>query len=75
MSTREVVATYTVDDLVMELVVKLPNNYPLAPMSVEIGKRSAAGSNQWRTWLMQITIFLTHQVGNSNTIGCFGVLL
>ncbi|KAJ1523436.1 hypothetical protein ONE63_001297 [Megalurothrips usitatus] len=62
-NVREVVATYTVDDLVMELVVRLPTNHPLSPMIVEIGKRNAAAAVQWRQWLMQLTMFLTHQNG------------
>ncbi|XP_026292154.1 E3 ubiquitin-protein ligase listerin [Frankliniella occidentalis] len=62
-NVREVVATYTVDDLVMELVVRLPTNHPLSPMIVEVGKRNAAAAVQWRRWLMQLTMFLTHQNG------------
>jgi len=61
-NVREVVATYTVDDLTMELVVRLPTNHPLTPMVVEIGKRNAAAAVRWRQWLMQLTMFLTHQV-------------
>ncbi|XP_034232705.1 E3 ubiquitin-protein ligase listerin [Thrips palmi] len=62
-NVREVVATYTVDDLTMELVVRLPTNHPLTPMIVEIGKRNAAAAVRWRQWLMQLTMFLTHQNG------------
>lgn len=62
-NVREVVATYTVDDLTMELVVRLPTNHPLSPMIVEVGKRNAAAAAQWRQWLMQLTMFLTHQNG------------
>ncbi|KAK3915910.1 E3 ubiquitin-protein ligase listerin [Frankliniella fusca] len=62
-NVREVVATYTVDDLAMELVVRLPTNHPLSPMIVEVGKRNAAAAVQWRRWLMQLTMFLTHQNG------------
>ena len=63
-AVREVVAVYTVDDLAMELVVRLPTNHPLTPMIVEVGKRNAAAAVQWRQWLMQLTMFLTHQVNS-----------
>ena len=38
-SVREVVATYSIDEGSMELVVSLPNNYPLGGLNVDSGKR------------------------------------
>ena len=38
-SVREVVATYSIDEGSMELVVALPGNHPLGGLAVESGKR------------------------------------
>ena len=40
MQVREVVATYTIDEGSMELVVSLPANHPLGGLSVESGRLS-----------------------------------
>ena len=60
-SVREVVAVYKVDDSRMELSVHLPNSYPLGPVRVESGNQLVE-SAKWRNWIMQLTVFLTHQV-------------
>ena len=38
-TVREVVATYTIDEGSMELVVALPPNYPLGGLNVDSGKK------------------------------------
>ena len=38
-AVREVVATYSIDEGSMELVVSLPSNYPLGGLNVDSGKR------------------------------------
>ncbi|XP_074644451.1 E3 ubiquitin-protein ligase listerin-like [Tubulanus polymorphus] len=63
-AAREVVATYTVDDVSMELVVQLPVNYPLGVVTVESGKRVRVAKEQWRNWMLQMTTFLNHQNGS-----------
>jgi hypothetical protein len=60
-SVREVVAVYKVDEACMELSIQLPVNYPLGPVRVESGKQ-LVDSGHWRNWMMQLTVFLTHQV-------------
>jgi hypothetical protein len=49
-SVREVVATYTLDEGSMELVIKVPLNFPLGPVAVESGKKIGVTNSQWRTW-------------------------
>ena len=49
-SVREVVATYSLDEGSMELVIKVPNNFPLGPVVVESGKKIGVTTAQWRTW-------------------------
>jgi hypothetical protein len=49
-SVREVVATYSLDEGSMELVIKVPANFPLGSVSVETGKKIGVTTAQWRTW-------------------------
>ncbi len=55
---REVVAVYTMDEASMELVVQLPANFPLGPVTVDSGKRVGVTTAQWRNWMLQLTTFL-----------------
>ena len=64
--TREVVALYVVEEITMELVVTLPVNHPLGPISVECGRRVGVANTQWRNWMLQMVTFLSHQVGSSS---------
>ncbi len=64
LSTREVVSMYSMKDLNMELVIKLPVNYPLGIVQVSSIKRLGVSENQWRNWLLQLTTYLTHQNGS-----------
>ena len=64
--TREVVALYVVEEITMELVVTLPVNHPLGPISVECGRRVGVANTQWRNWMLQMVTFLSHQVGLSS---------
>ena len=61
-SASEVAAVYTVDEISLELVVKLAPNHPLGVVSVESGKKIGVTAAQWRSWMLQMTTFLTHQV-------------
>ena len=61
-TTREVVAMYVVEEITMELVVTLPVNHPLGPISVECGRRVGVANTQWRNWMLQMITFLSHQV-------------
>ena len=58
----EVVAVYTAEKISVELVVKIVNNHPLGPVSVECHKRVRLTTAQWRQWMLQLTMFLTQQV-------------
>ena len=62
-AAREVLAGYTVGDTTMELTVKLPPNLPLGQVTVSGDERRAGvQKSQWRTWILQLTVFLTYQV-------------
>lgn len=61
-AAREVIATYSVDDIFIELVIQLPQNYPLGSITVESGRRIGVAVQQWRNWMLQLSTYLTHQV-------------
>ena len=61
-AAREVIATYSVDDIFIELVIQLPQNYPLGSITVESGRRVGVAVQQWRNWMLQLSTYLTHQV-------------
>lgn len=62
-SAKEVYAIYTRDEFKMELTIKLPINYPLGPVQIDGGKRVGVTDLKWRSWLLQLTTFLSHQNG------------
>ncbi|KAM6985180.1 LOW QUALITY PROTEIN: E3 ubiquitin-protein ligase listerin [Aplochiton taeniatus] len=63
-AAREVVATYSVDDIYIELVIQLAPDHPLGALSVECGRRVGVAVQQWRNWMLQLSTFLTHQNGS-----------
>lgn len=63
LSSREVYAIYTRDEFKLELTIKLPINYPLGPVQIDGGKRVGVTDVKWRSWLLQLTLFLAHQNG------------
>ena len=60
--TWEVIATYAVEELSMDLVIQLATNHPLGVITVDSGKKVGVSQSQWRNWMLQLTTFLTHQV-------------
>ncbi|XP_005861784.1 PREDICTED: E3 ubiquitin-protein ligase listerin isoform X1 [Myotis brandtii] len=63
-ATREVMATYSIEDIVIELIIQLPSNYPLGSITVESGRRVGVAVQQWRNWMLQLSTYLTHQNGS-----------
>lgn len=63
-AAKEVLATYAIEEMTIELLIQLPSNHPLGPINVDGGKRVGVSGTQWRTWLLQLTTFLTHQVSS-----------
>lgn len=62
-STREVNATYSIDEARMELVIQLPLNYPLGAVKVSLGQQ-IGDKLQSRQLVRQLSIFLIHQNGS-----------
>ncbi|XP_051902759.1 E3 ubiquitin-protein ligase listerin isoform X2 [Hippocampus zosterae] len=62
-AAREVIATYSVDEIFIELVIQLPQSHPLGSVVVESGRRVGVSVQQWRNWMLQLSTYLTHQNG------------
>lgn len=67
----EVVAIYTLDTMVMELVVTLPNGYPLKNIDITCGKRLGVPEAQWRKWLLQMRTIISAQVCSMYIYVCY----
>lgn len=50
--SREVFAGYEVDDMVMQIAIRLPSNYPLEGVKVDGINRVAVSEKKWTSWLM-----------------------
>lgn len=64
LSSREIVSTYKMKELNMELIIQLPANYPLGVVDVSSVRRLGVSEQEWRNWLIQLTTYLTHQNGS-----------
>ncbi|KAK6457438.1 uncharacterized protein RJT20DRAFT_127670 [Scheffersomyces xylosifermentans] len=60
--TNEIRSVYVIDEQTMEMVVKIPHNYPLESVTVEGPLRLGVKDNQWKAWLLasQRVISLTN---------------
>lgn len=59
---NEVKCVFEIDEQTMEMVIKIPANFPLESVSVEGPKRIGLKENQWKAWLLsaQRVISLTN---------------
>lgn len=49
---KEIIASYEVDEQVIQIVIKLPGGYPLQQATVEGLNRVAIDEKKWRSWLL-----------------------
>lgn len=49
---KEIRLTYLIDDQKMEMVVRVPSNYPLDNVTVDGPLRLGVKENQWKAWLL-----------------------
>ncbi|XP_052088236.1 E3 ubiquitin-protein ligase listerin-like [Mytilus californianus] len=62
--TREVIATYSLEEVTIEMVIALPENYPLGTITVVSEKRVGVSAATWDKWLLQLNVFLQYQNGS-----------
>lgn len=60
-----VTAIYEVEDATLEMVIRIPSNFPLRQVEIESGGGSRVGvpENKWRGWLLSSTAVLIAQNG------------
>uniref|UniRef100_A0A915PRK9 E3 ubiquitin-protein ligase listerin n=1 Tax=Setaria digitata TaxID=48799 RepID=A0A915PRK9_9BILA len=62
-AARQIVAEYDLEDSVMTLTIEYPTDYPLSVPLIE-DERAIVSRETRRKWLLQLTMFLTHQNGS-----------
>ncbi|QFZ28744.1 putative E3 ubiquitin-protein ligase listerin [Clavispora lusitaniae] len=50
--SNEIKSVYVIDEQTMEMVVKIPDSFPLANITVEGPMRLGVKENQWKAWLL-----------------------
>ena len=63
-SAGEVTASYTVDDQVLELTLRMPNDWPLHQLDIRDTKMIGVSENRWRAWVLGVQQIVWQQVGN-----------
>ena len=71
--SREVFAGYEIDDMMMQILIRLPAMYPLEGVKVEGVNRVAVSEKKWTSWLMITQGVITFSVCYSTfrRISCF----
>ncbi|KAG1779464.1 hypothetical protein EV702DRAFT_1178536 [Suillus placidus] len=62
-SAGEVTASYTVDDQVLELSLKLPNDWPLHRLDIRDTKMVGVSEDRWRAWVLGVQQIVWQQNG------------
>ncbi|RUS70878.1 hypothetical protein EGW08_021358 [Elysia chlorotica] len=63
-AAREVLATYEMAEVTINMTITLPENFPLGKLDVACDRRVGVSQAQWDRWLLQLNIFLQHQNGS-----------
>lgn len=62
-SAGEVTASYTVDDQVLELSLRLPNDWPLHRLDIRDTKMVGVSEDKWRAWVLGVQQIVWQQNG------------
>ncbi|KAG1729725.1 hypothetical protein EDB19DRAFT_1641737 [Suillus lakei] len=62
-SAGEVTASYTVDDQVLELSLRLPNDWPLHRLDIRDTKMVGVSEDRWRAWVLGVQQIVWQQNG------------
>ncbi|OWP03493.1 hypothetical protein B2J93_7511 [Marssonina coronariae] len=62
--SREIFAGYEVDELMMQIVIRFPENYPLEGVTVDGLNRVAVSEKKWLSWLRNTKGVITFSVGS-----------
>lgn len=61
---NEVRALYEIDEQIMEISIRLPNEYPLQGVEVKDVRKVGVSDAQWRAWILAVQQTITTQVNN-----------
>lgn len=61
--SNEVKSIYVIDEQTMEMVIKLPREFPLGNVTVEGPLRLGVNEKQWKAWLMVAQSVISHTDG------------
>ncbi|KAG0649365.1 RING-type E3 ubiquitin transferase listerin [Hyphodiscus hymeniophilus] len=62
--SREILAGYEVDDMMMQMMIRLPTTYPLEGVKVVGVNRVAVNEKKWASWMMVTQGVITFSHGN-----------
>jgi len=69
---KEVKVTYTVDEESMEIVIRIPSDYPLQPVEVLDIRKVGIPDTTWRAWLLVVQQSIVNHNGSiADAIGLF----
>ncbi|KAF9958836.1 hypothetical protein BGZ72_010818 [Mortierella alpina] len=63
-ATSEVSASFQIDEATMEIVIRLPTNFPLRQVEVEGLQRVGVKEARWRAWLLAVAGVIAAQNGS-----------
>eukprot|EP00004_Rigifila_ramosa_P025858 TRINITY_DN7838_c0_g1_i3.p1 TRINITY_DN7838_c0_g1~~TRINITY_DN7838_c0_g1_i3.p1 ORF type:complete len:1707 (-),score=335.40 TRINITY_DN7838_c0_g1_i3:30-5150(-) len=58
---REIVAQYTMDEITIEVALRLPAAHPLRPCEIEVKRRVGAGETLARRWVLNMTMLVNNK--------------
>lgn len=59
---NEVKAVFVIDEQNMEILIKLPNEFPLVGVEVKDIRKVGVSDSQWRAWLLAVQQVVSAQV-------------
>lgn len=62
-SSREITALYTQDEIKLKVMIQLPASFPLRSAEVDCSKTLGVPAKRWKLWSLQITMMLNNQGG------------
>ncbi|KAF9586418.1 hypothetical protein BGW38_005358 [Lunasporangiospora selenospora] len=63
-ATSEVTASFQIDEATMEIVIRMPTNFPLRQVEVEGLQRVGVKEARWRAWLLSVAGVIAAQNGS-----------
>ncbi|KAF9978540.1 hypothetical protein BGZ73_001959 [Actinomortierella ambigua] len=63
-NTSEVTASFQIDEATMEIVIRLPSNFPLRQIEVEGTQRVGVKEARWRAWMLAVAGVVAAQNGS-----------